>query len=82
MAEGREDRTQPATARRLERARASGQVALSREVSSLLGMAAATALLLAVGPALAQTLVRQLASFLADTHRLDPAAAGAPGRGV
>lgn len=75
MAEGQQDRTQPATQRQIDRARESGQVPLSREVPSLAGLGAATLLLVISGPGIAQKLAQQLAGMLAEAHRLDPAAA-------
>jgi flagellar biosynthetic protein FlhB len=75
MAEGKEDRTQPATQRRLERAREEGQVPLSREVAGLAGLSAATLLLMMVGPQLGQTLVERLAGLLGETQTLEPVAA-------
>jgi flagellar biosynthetic protein FlhB len=68
------DKTQPATARRLERARGMGQVPLSREVSGLAGLGAATLMLMISGPALSQALVKRLAGMLARADTLDPVA--------
>lgn len=63
MAEGQEDRTEAATPRRLIKAREEGQVALSRELSSLVGLGAVTAVLLALGPTVATGLAGHLAAL-------------------
>jgi flagellar biosynthetic protein FlhB len=75
MAESGEDRTQPATQRRLDRAREEGQVPLSREVPGLAGLAAATVVIMMVGPAMMHGLVGRLAGLLAGSANLDPASA-------
>jgi len=60
MAESGAERTEPATPRRLEEARRRGQVALSRDVGALLGLATALALLLGTpGAALLHGLAAQ-----------------------
>jgi flagellar biosynthetic protein FlhB len=64
MAEGAEDRTQPATQRRLDKAREEGQVPLSREVASLAGLGAATLLLMVAGPGMARSLALRLAGMV------------------
>jgi flagellar biosynthesis protein FlhB len=69
------DKTQPATARRLERARGMGQVPLSREVSGLVGLGAATLVLMISAPVLSQTLVGRLAGMLVRADTLEPTAA-------
>lgn len=56
-----EDRNQPASQRRLDQARAEGDIPLSREVSNLAGLAAAGLLLMIAGP----SLVRSFAGLLA-----------------
>jgi flagellar biosynthetic protein FlhB len=66
------DKTQPPTARRIERARGMGQVPLSREVSGLAGLGAATLVLMMSGPALSQALVGRLAGILARADTLGP----------
>ncbi len=66
MAEG-EDRTEAATPRRLQRARAEGSVAVSREVPALAGLGAATLLLATAGPGLGRATAGRLAPMLAGT---------------
>lgn len=66
MAEG-EDRTLPATERRLQRARESGEAPVSREVPALAGLGAATLVFAMAGPALAHTLSARLARMLGAT---------------
>ena len=75
MAEGGGDRTQPATQRRLDRARDEGQVPLSREVPGVAGLAAATVLVMMLGPALMQSLTQRLTGLLAGSDRLEPGSA-------
>ena len=75
MAESADDRTQPATQRRLDRAREEGQVPLSREVPGLAGLAAATVVIMMAGPALMQGLVGRLRGLLAGSGNLDPGSA-------
>ena len=71
MAEGdKEDRTQPASQRRLERARAEGSVALSREVPGLAGLAAATLVLTIAGPQLGSAFAGRLAMLVAHPDSL------------
>lgn len=85
MAEGAdaEDRTEAASARRLDKAREEGQVALSREVVSLAVLSACAMALMLTGPAIADRLAVRLSVFLAQADRIDPlaalAAAGAEG---
>lgn len=64
MAEGQEGRTEAATPRRLMKAREEGSVALSRELSSLGGLAAVTAVLVMLGPSLATGLATRLAGLI------------------
>ena len=75
MAEGAEDRTQPATQRRLDQARQSGQVPLSREVPGLAGLAAVTLTFMMAGSSMAQSLSERLAGMIANIHTLEPTAA-------
>ncbi len=71
----REDQTEAATPRRLERAREQGSIALSREVPVLAGLGAATLLLLLAGPSLGRSLALRLAPMLSLSPSPDPAAA-------
>lgn len=70
MAEGSEDRTEAATPRRLMKAREEGSVALSRELSSLGGLALVTIVILALGPTLATSLAGHLAGLFAHAGTL------------
>ena len=72
MAEDRGDRTQPATQRRLDKARESGQAPMSREVPALAGLGAATLVLMLAGPGMAQSLAMRLAALLAGSGTLEP----------
>lgn len=74
---GQGDRTEPATPRRLSRAREQGDVALSRELPVLAGLIAATLVLAAAGPDIAHTLALRLSLFLTRAHL--PALAGTAG---
>lgn len=65
---GQGDRTERPTPRRLSRAREQGNVPLSRELPLLAGLAAATLVLAAAGPAIARTLALRLSVFLAQAH--------------
>ena len=58
---GQDDRTEAATPRRLQQARESGQVALSRELGGFAGLAAFALMLALVAPALATRFVARLA---------------------
>lgn len=71
----KEDRSQPASQRRLEQARAEGNVPLSREVPTLAGLGAVTLLLVMMGPQLGRDFVGRLAAMLASSHHADPLAA-------
>ena len=66
MAEGddAEDKTQAPTARRLERARDDGQVALSREVPVLAGLTVGLGVLMMAGPGLSRTLALRLQDLM------------------
>ena len=75
MAEGAEDRTEAATARRLARARAEGQAPLSREVAPFAALAAATLLLMLAAPPIARAMTVRLAALLAQAAALSPTAA-------
>jgi flagellar biosynthetic protein FlhB len=70
-----DDRTEAPTARRLQRARDEGQVALSRELVMLAGLAAAAMLLAGLGDALGKGMAGLLAPLLAMPHALTPRAA-------
>lgn len=70
MAEG-EDRTEAPTPRRLERARAEGNVAVSREVPALAGLGAATLVLSMLGPWLGHSMSSRLAPMLSVTPSRD-----------
>ncbi|MCW3475095.1 EscU/YscU/HrcU family type III secretion system export apparatus switch protein [Limobrevibacterium gyesilva] len=70
-----EDRTEAASARRLQRAREEGNVPISRELSALAVMGSAALVLAMAAPAMAQALARRMAVFLEQAHRLDPVAA-------
>jgi flagellar biosynthetic protein FlhB len=63
-----EDRTQAATPRRLQRAREEGQVPISRELNSLVGLCAVTLTLVFAGAAAARELATRLAIFLSQAH--------------
>lgn len=71
----KEDRSHPASQRRLEQARAEGNVPLSREVPTLAGLGAVTLLLVMMGPQLGHDFVARLAVMLASSAHADPAAA-------
>ncbi len=77
MAEGQEGRTEAATPRRLMKAREEGSVALSRELSSLAGLAAVTAVLVMLGPSLATDLATRLAGLISHAGTL-PFSTGGP----
>jgi flagellar biosynthetic protein FlhB len=68
---GQEDRTEAATARRLQRAREEGQVPVSRELASLAGLAGASLALLLFAPTAASDLARHLAVFIGRAGALD-----------
>lgn len=70
-----EDRTEAATARRLEQAREQGNVPLSRDLASFAGLAAASLVLMMAGPEMAEGLARRLQTLLA--RPLDFSALGA-----
>ncbi len=77
MAEGggdREDRTEAATARRLQTAREQGNVALSRELPPAAGLAAAALVLMLAAPQAARELGRVLADLLGQSHAMTPIA--------
>lgn len=65
MAEGADDRTEAATPKRLQRARDEGQVAISREFTSLAVLLAATLTLIVAGPPVSRMLALRLRGFLA-----------------
>lgn len=71
----REDRTEVASARRMQQARDEGNVPVSREVAPLFVLAAAALVLSFLAPGIAQGLAGRLAVFLARPDRLDPVAA-------
>jgi len=68
---GQEDRTEAATPRRLQRAREAGQVPLSRELSSLAGLAGASLALLMLGAYAATDLARRMVPFLGRPLTID-----------
>jgi flagellar biosynthetic protein FlhB len=70
-----EDRTEAATPRRLEKARAEGSVAMSRELPALAVLGATALVLMLDGPALSTRLTLRLSLLLEQADRLDPAAA-------
>jgi len=70
----KEDKTEEPSARRLEKAREEGQVALSQEPAALAVLGAAALMLVMVAPSLARGLVRQLGVMLEQVHLLDPMA--------
>ena len=72
MAEGDEDRTEAATARRRARAREAGQAPLSREAAPFAALAAAALLLLVAAPPLARAVTARLALLLAQAGSLPP----------
>lgn len=69
-----EDRTEPATPRRLQKAREDGEVALSREVAGL-GSFAGGLLGLMLAVPFAAEMMRGFRGMMARAHLLDPAAA-------
>jgi flagellar biosynthetic protein FlhB len=74
MAEAQDDdKTEPATPRRLQRAREDGQVAVSRELTTFAGLAAVTLTLMVAGSDTLQSLIQRLSIFLARSHELVPA---------
>ncbi len=76
MAEGAEDRTEAPSAKRVSQARERGQVAISRDFTSLAVIAAATLTLVMAGPGAARSLAVQLRAFLTT-----PVGVGAPAVG-
>lgn len=73
MAEGedQEDRTEAASARRLQKAREEGQVPVSRESVALAGLCLATLALCFVVPGVARDVARMLAWMLGQAHAVD-----------
>ena len=69
------ERSETATARRLQRARDAGQVPLSREAPTLAVLAAAALLLALEAPRAAHTLTGQLAELLSQIDRQNPTTA-------
>src|SRR6476660_8499280 len=70
----KEDKTEAATPRRLQKAREEGQVAVSRELTGLAGLAAVTLALVMLGPGAMHEMIQLLRVFLARTHELAPGA--------
>ena len=68
----KEDQTEAATPRRLQKAREEGQVPVSRELTGLAGLAAVTLALVMLGPGAMHEMIRLLRVFLARTHELAP----------
>jgi flagellar biosynthetic protein FlhB len=81
MAEGdtpdRDQRTEAATPRRLQRARAAGQVPLSRELPAAAGLGAALLAISLAGPSGMHAMTGALAGLLANAHEADLSHAGA-----
>ena len=77
MAEGpdKDDKTQPPSGRRLERARDEGQVALSPELPTLAVLAAAAVLLTMSAPGIGRALVGRLGILVEQSHLLGLGAA-------
>jgi flagellar biosynthetic protein FlhB len=75
MAEDSEDRTEAASARRLERAREEGNVPVSREMAALAVLGAGALVTMMAGPGLASGLARRMAVLLEQAHALEPVAA-------
>ena len=69
-----EDRTEAASARRLSRARESGDVPLSKELPAAAVLAAAAMALILAGPDIARGLATGLVPLLAAAHATDPIA--------
>lgn len=78
MAEEQDDaqKTEAPSQRRLEEARAKGQLVVSREVATLLLFGAATLLAMSAAPGAAHSLARVGRAFLADAHRISTDGAG------
>jgi flagellar biosynthetic protein FlhB len=74
---GEEDRTEAATPRRLQKAREEGQVAMSRELSSLAVLGGTALILTMVMPAATRRMVAQMATLLGNAHQLDMSDNGA-----
>ena len=74
----KEDRTEAATARRLQKAREDGQIPLSRECVSLAGLCMATLALCFVAPAITRDVGRMLAGLLGQAHAVDLSSGVAP----
>jgi flagellar biosynthesis protein FlhB len=72
MAGEQDEKSEAATPRRLQRARAEGQVPVSRELTGLAGLAALTLALVMAAPGVAHDLTLRLSIFLAHAHDLAP----------
>jgi flagellar biosynthetic protein FlhB len=70
--DAQEERTEAATPRRLQKARAEGQIPVSRELTSFAGLAASVLMLVMAGPDLVYRLALRLSMFLAHAHQLNP----------
>ncbi len=70
MADSAQDRTLPATARKIEKAKAEGQVARSRDLGHFAAFAACALALSAIAPWAVQTLAAQLGRALQFDHRV------------
>jgi flagellar biosynthetic protein FlhB len=68
------DRTEAATPRRLQKAREEGQVPVSKELTSLAGLAAVSLALIVIAPGVSRDVALRLSVFLARTHELTPGA--------
>ena len=73
MAEGgdQQDRTEAATPRRLQQARAQGRLPLSREAPTLACLSSAALVLMTLAPPAARDMAARLARFLGEAHRID-----------
>ncbi len=66
-----EDKTEDATPRRLQRARESGNVPISREMATLVALTSLYMLMSNVAPGMAERLTLRLSIFLAEMARID-----------
>lgn len=82
MAGGADDRTEAATPRRLQKARAEGQVPVSRELATFASLAGASLALIAVLPATARDVAARLGHLLGRLHDYDLSDGGAGAIGV
>jgi flagellar biosynthetic protein FlhB len=73
--DGQGDRTEAASARRLQRAREEGNVPVSRELAPLAVLIGACLMLVVAAPEAARGLAQRLTVFFEQAHALDPVAA-------